>query len=330
MPQANITYDTEYNRRLVSMVRKNEARTTMANPPTEIPMRNGSFHDPHERVVLQGGSIEREFILSGNSPAYPPINMRSGMEVSSGGRYAGVDGAIGGSFWKDFAKGFTSVLDVAAAPLYVFLPPAGMALGALSKGVKGLAGAGRHKRKMMKCPMCAEMGCPCGGAKSGGAKSGGAKSGGVRGFGRERSVAQGGAKSGGIRPEDFGKDKLMPAISQFYGELGPELSKRLAKARGGKKLASPAAEVGKRMKKARAKKADMSRVMDAVEATKPMHGGVTSGAGRSGGAKSGGAKSGGAKKGGRNARAEIVKKVMKERGVKMIEASKIVKAEGLY
>ena len=31
-----------------------------------------------------------------------------------------------------------------------------------------------------------------------------------------------------------------------------------------------------------------------------------------------------------NARAEIVKKVMRERGVKMIEASKIVKAEGLY
>jgi hypothetical protein len=33
---------------------------------------------------------------------------------------------------------------------------------------------------------------------------------------------------------------------------------------------------------------------------------------------------------GRKARAEIVKKVMRERGVKMIEASKIVKAEGLY
>jgi len=304
MPQANITYDTEYNRRLVSMVRKNEARTTMANPPTEIPMRNGSFHDPHERVVLQGGSIEREFILSGTSPAYPPINMRSGMEVSSGGRYAGVDGAVGGSFWKDFARGFTSVLDVAAKPLSVFLPPAGMALGALSSGVKGLAGAGRkrkHKRMMKSCPMCAEMGCPCGGAKS-----------------------------GGVDASEAFKDKLMPVVSQFYGELGPELSKRLAKARGGKKLASPAAEVGKKMKKARAKKADMSRVMDAVEATKPMHGGVTSGAGRSGGAKSGGAKSGGAKKGGRNARAEIVKKVMKERGVKMIEASKIVKKEGLY
>jgi hypothetical protein len=33
---------------------------------------------------------------------------------------------------------------------------------------------------------------------------------------------------------------------------------------------------------------------------------------------------------GRRARAEIVRKVMSERGVKMIEASKIVKAEGLY
>jgi len=38
----------------------------------------------------------------------------------------------------------------------------------------------------------------------------------------------------------------------------------------------------------------------------------------------------GAGKGGRSARAAIVKKVMSERGVSMIEASKIVKAEGLY
>jgi hypothetical protein len=309
MPQANITYDTEYNRRLVSMVRKNEARTTMANPPTEIPMRNGSYHDPHERVVLQGGSIEREFILNGNSPAYPPINMRSGMEVSSGGRYAGVDGAVGGSFWKDFARGFTSVLDVAAKPLSVFLPPAGMALGALSSGVKGLAGRGRarkHKRMMKTCPMCMEMGCPCGGARS-----------------------------GGVSAEEAFKDKIMPVVSQFYGELAPELSGRLRKARGGAKsggkmVASPAAAVGKRMKKARADKEAMAKVMDALEATKPMHGGAKSGGAKSGGAKSGGAKSGGAKKGGRNARAEIVKKVLKERGVKMIEASKIVKKEGLY
>jgi hypothetical protein len=33
---------------------------------------------------------------------------------------------------------------------------------------------------------------------------------------------------------------------------------------------------------------------------------------------------------GRSARTAIVKKVMKDRGVSMIEASKIVKSEGLY
>jgi hypothetical protein len=314
MPQANITYDTEYNRRLVSKVRKNEARTTMANPPTELPMRNGSFHDPHERVVMQGGSIEREFILSGTSPAYPPINMRSGMEVSSGGAFIGVDGAVGGSFWKDFARGFTSVLDVAAAPLSVLMPPAGMAIGALSKGVKGLAGRGRarkHKRMMKSCPTCAEMGCPCGGAKSGGV---------IYNPTNDPAIAAQNERIGrNMRGENF----------KGFRKVGGEM------------LASPAAEVGKKMKKARAKKADMSRVMDAVEATMPMSkggaksggaksGGAKSGGAKSGGAKSGGAKSGGAKKGGRNARAEIVKKVMKERGVKMIEASKIVKKEGLY
>jgi len=298
MPQANITYDTEYNRRLVSKVRKNEARTTMANQPTEIPMRNGSYHDPHERVVMEGGSTLREFVLSGNSPAYPPINMRSGMEVSSGGRYAGVDGAVGGNFLRDFAKGFTDVIDFAAKPLSFLMPPVGVGLSGLSGIVKGLAGRGRarkHKRKMKSCPMCAEMGCPCGGAKSGGVM-----------VGNKKDAC---GRASGTR--DFGK----PC--------------------GGEMLASPAAEVGKKMKKARAKKADMSRVMDAVEATKPMlggakSGGAKSGGAKSGGAKSGGAKSGGAKKGGRNARAEIVKKVMKERGVKMIEASKIVKKEGLY
>ena len=33
---------------------------------------------------------------------------------------------------------------------------------------------------------------------------------------------------------------------------------------------------------------------------------------------------------GKSKRAEIVKKVMRERGLSMIEASKVVKAEGLY
>ena len=55
-------------------------------------------------------------------------------------------------------------------------------------------------------------------------------------------------------------------------------------------------------------------------------GGGHSGGGHSGGGHSGGGHSGG----GRSVRAGIVKDVMKKRGVSMIEASKIVKAEGLY
>ena len=79
-------------------------------------------------------------------------------------------------------------------------------------------------------------------------------------------------------------------------------------------------------------KAEM-KVMKAVE--KKLKKGGMSGCGVSGGKNLsgmtdrtiGGGVSGGD---GRKARAEIVKKIMKERGVKMIEASKIVKAEGLY
>ena len=142
MPQANITYDTEYNRRLVAKERKNVVRTKLNDQPTEFPMRLGTFHDPHQKPVLLGGGPPREYIVNGNSPAYPPMHMRSGMDVSSGGAYIGVDGAVGGGFWKDFARGFTGVLDIASAPLALIAPPVGVGIGALSQGVKGLAGSG--------------------------------------------------------------------------------------------------------------------------------------------------------------------------------------------
>ena len=52
----------------------------------------------------------------------------------------------GGSFWKDFGrgfvKGFTGVLDIAKVPIGLVNPAAGIGLGALSTGVKGIAGAG--------------------------------------------------------------------------------------------------------------------------------------------------------------------------------------------
>ena len=55
-------------------------------------------------------------------------------------------------------------------------------------------------------------------------------------------------------------------------------------------------------------------------------GGGSTGGGRSGGGSTGGGSTGG----GRSIRAGIVKDIMKKRGVSMIEASKIVKSEGLY
>ncbi len=66
-----------------------------------------------------------------------------------------------------------------------------------------------------------------------------------------------------------------------------------------------------------------------------MVGKVVSGFGKTGagypsGAYEGQGMEGCGKVDGRKARAEVVKRVMKERGVSMVEASKIVKAEGLY
>jgi hypothetical protein len=154
MPQANITYDTPYNRELAKRVLSKEGRH--APSATHIPMRLGSFHDPHYRPLMIGGGAPAEYITNGNSPAYPPYNMRSSMEVSSGGNYSGVDGAVGGGFWGDFAKGFTKVLDIATLPLSIIAPPVGVGIGALSQGTKMLSGQGTS-----------------GGAMSGGAMSGG-------------------------------------------------------------------------------------------------------------------------------------------------------------
>ena len=74
---ANITYDNPYNRNLVRKIRSNWERTVLTDPPTEMPMRIASFHDPHAKSLMVGGSRESRYILNGNSPAYPPINMEA-------------------------------------------------------------------------------------------------------------------------------------------------------------------------------------------------------------------------------------------------------------
>lgn len=113
MPQANITYNTPYNRGLVKTLREMEDKNFHFNrnqyDPTPMGFRNAdSFHHPDDvasvQQILTGGIRPSKFILNGTSASYPPINMNAGLAVSSGGgrnQYAGVGGAVGGSFLSD-------------------------------------------------------------------------------------------------------------------------------------------------------------------------------------------------------------------------------------
>jgi hypothetical protein len=95
---------------------------------------------------------------------------------------------------------------------------------------------------------------------------------------------------GGAKPRSKAEKSVMDAVSKKLGK-GKNLSGMTDKT-GGKNLSGMT---------------DMRDKITGIEAKQGVSGGD-----------------------GRKARAEIVKKIMKERGVKMIEASKIVKAEGLY
>ena len=277
MPQASITYDTAYNRKLVEKMRRVAASSLeMRDEPTTFPNSLGTFHG--EKPKLLGGGPVAQYIVNGNSPAYPPLHMRSGMEVSSGGRYAGQDGAVGGSFWKDFARGFSSVLKVAAAPLSFVAPEVGLPLGALGEAV-GSVGSGKKRGRPRK-----------GGATSGGATSGGVMSGG-RKAGRPKGSKnkKGGATSGGVTSGGGLKEVLASAIES----------------------AKPMVKEGMKLAVETLKKKGRKAAVEGLEAIKKKIGGATSG-------------------GGRAARAAIVKKVMAEKGLKMIAASKYVKEHGLY
>jgi hypothetical protein len=163
MPQANITYDTRYNRDLASRVNQMEDAALFQNKhqyhPSPMGYRMGDFHnaqgtantpniarDYQHGGRMTGGVAGRKFILNGNSPAYPPINMKAGLAVSSGGgrgSMAGIDGAVsggnsGGSFMSDFKKGFDGVMDSgkkAASTAAALAPIAIMASKAMSGGV---------------------------------------------------------------------------------------------------------------------------------------------------------------------------------------------------
>lgn len=371
MPQANITYDTRYNRDLVSRLKQLDDKWLNHNQyqyhPSPMGYRMSAFHG--ERSVepaierLYGGVAPSKYITNGNSPAYPLINMRSGMEVSSGGRLAGVDGAVGGA-WYD------SLLDVGKQ----------IAVPLATSAAKSYFGLGRGKKR--------------GGVQSGGVSSGGAALMGgafwdtlasvathalplLLGLGRKataadkRSAVEQGLMKGGFSAADLGMSlkaaakKIAPHAMKVMMEEGKKLYGKGFNF--GKFLSNAASSVGNAVLPI-AQKAATDYAVGKIKGLTGM------GRKKKGGATSGGlslsdvlesAKTLGSevlKKGkdfakrkasegvrtladkgvaylqkkisgagkGRAARAEIVKKVMRDRGCKMIEASKIVKAEGLY
>ena len=165
MPQTNITYDTRYNNGLVETLREMEEKNFNYNchqyHPSPMGFRNAdSFHDPEsvarvQKVQLTGGVAPSRYILNGNSPAYPPLNMAAALQISSGGgrnEFIGVDGAVsGGKF--NLGKTARSVLDVAKEVAPIVMMAAGRddervvggkfnvnkAVKSLSKGVKTAA-----------------------------------------------------------------------------------------------------------------------------------------------------------------------------------------------
>lgn len=385
MPQTNITYDTRYNNDLVRTLRQMEDKQFNYNKhqyhPSPMGFRNAdSFHHPEKvaQVQLTGGVAPSKYILNGNSPAYPPLNMNAGLAVSSGGgrnAYAGVDGAVGGNFFQD-ALGVAKVVAPIIAPLIKGGVPSGgfnlgKAIKKVGKAVKTgaeVAKTGKEAYDLYKSVM--------GGAAPYDIKKLQAFSRKMKGgnwlsdaFNVVKQVAPivaplmlgaGRCKMcdkvamvekamktlhGGSFWKDFGKGfvkgftgtlgvakDLAPIVLPLLGKgmvgaylgtdgqvhHGANVGRKVGGVKSGgvnlkdaiaftKDMGSKAVkEVKKRGSKALKNVADDLKASVVKEAKKAVSGG------------------------GRSARAAIVKKVMAEKGLKMIEASKYVKEHGLY
>jgi hypothetical protein len=208
------------------------------------------------------------YVPAGNSVAYPPLSLPAGMQIDSGGSYAGVDGAVGGKytakkFFRDLGHGAKVVgkhtlsgLKAIAKNKEVQAVGKELLKEGMKQGTKALieyatSGAGRKKRAPRK----------------------------KKGTDLAEVIEE--TKGGKYSVGKFFKD---------VGSVGKKIIKNpIVK------------QVGKELLKEGLKQGTKALIASA------------SGAGK-----------------GRSARAEIVKKVMKEQGLKMIEASKYVKAHGLY
>jgi len=282
MPQTNIAYDNPYNKGIVATLRELDAKqwdkAYPSRTPTPMGQRMGMYHGDltgeTNLHMIGGGSHPMRYNPSGNSSAYPPLSLSSGLAVSSGGAYsslAGIDGAISGhpaeggaycggkysakKFFRDVGRTAKSVgkatlsgLKAVAKNKEVQAVGKELLKEGVKQGTKALieyakSGAGRKRGKKASIPLSEEV------------------------------EAVGGKYSIGKFFRDVGRVGKKIIKNPIVKEVGKELLKEGVKT-GIKALASGA--------------------------------------------------------GGRAKRAEIVKKVMAEHGMKMIEASKYVKQHGLY
>jgi hypothetical protein len=360
MPQTNVAYDTPYNRRIVAegklMLNKHFASAGNAYAPTDMGFKLSNFHndysqEPKLREMIGGGSpYPQKFLLSGNSPSYPPASMSSGLAVSSGGSHlAGLDGAVGGYSASDFFGDVAHVGKQVAPDLIRAYLKSGEGRRGKKKGgdlrddiKKGITTAGKTILKF----------APFLGLGRRGGSEVGDKIGQVfktlapfapllMGLGHGEPTSKQdvvnalkhvGAKAthslpklaevalrGGYDISDFGND-VADVVKGIIG-LG-RTKKGGKKAKGGLSLsdvlesAKPAISKAVAVAKPIAKQVAKDLGEKAIEA-------VASKAKSTLASKVGSG-------GGRSKRAEIVRKIMKEKGMKMIEASKYVKAHNLY
>lgn len=272
------------------------------------------------------------YALSGNSPAYPPINMNSGLAVHSGGAYSGVDGAVGGAHHPVMAVGGAKV-------------PVVKILKSLAPFAPLLLGLG-HPSPSSKMDVVNAL-APLGAMKS-------------HSFKKLHELIHPyktvGGYSFGRLMKDLGRGVKTISKNPVVRQVGQELLREGLKT-GKEALLSYAK--GSKSGAGRKRSNSEESLESMVEMVRPMEAAVSKGKGKKGGKfnigkmfKSivknpivkevgkellkEGIKTGvkaiasGAGQGGRQKRAEIVKRVMREKGLKMIEASKYVKAHGLY
>jgi hypothetical protein len=337
MPQTNVTYDLPYHNNIRDigkmMLNRHWAAAGSAYAPTDMGYKNSNFFNDYSQEpkiceMIGGGSpYPQKFLLSGNSSAYPPISMSSGLAVSSGGsRLSGIDGAVGGYSFNDFIGDVAHVGKevgpdlIRASMMAKGRKKGGVGLSDILKfapflglGRKGGSEIGDQIASVFKtiapfAPLLMGLGHPEPKSKMDIVNA--LKHIGARANHSLPKLAEV-ALRGGYDISDFGND-VAGVVSSLIGMGHPKTKGGKRKAKGGLSLSDvlesvkPALSQAVGVAKPIAKKALKELADKGIDALASKVGG------------------------GRAKRAEIVKKVMKERGVSMINASKIVKSEGLY